>query len=71
MLAHSKPDVLKEIADRHSASDLNIEPRFYALWLESMIEAVRQTDSVMDEQTEQAWRTVMQPGIDYMITRYK
>ena len=71
MIAHSKPDVLKGIADRHNSSQLDIKPQLYALWLDSMVEAVRLTDPQTSERTEQAWRQVMQPGIDYMINRYE
>ena len=70
MIAHHDPTVLDKTAKAHSAGNLNIEPRLYVDWLNSMVEAVRLTDTHCSDEVLQAWRAVMQPGIDYMIQKY-
>ena len=61
---------LKEIAERHSSRDLNIEPYMYEVWLECLIRSVKQCDPMFSEEVEQAWRDVMSHGIEYMISKY-
>lgn len=61
---------LRQIAERHSRRDLNIEPELYTPWLESLIATVRQVDGECSPEVEQAWREVLQHGIDYMIAEY-
>ena len=61
---------LEQIADRHSKTELDITPDLYGFWLESLIEAVSKIDPEYSEDIEQAWRTVMGYGVDYMISKY-
>ena len=61
---------LEYIARRHDRHHLNIEPEFYDLWLEALIDTVRDCDPEFDAEVEQAWRGVMRYGIDYMVAHY-
>lgn len=61
---------LEYIAKRHDRQHLNIEPELYGLWLEALIDTVRECDPEFDSEVERAWRTVMRYGIDYMIAHY-
>lgn len=61
---------LSEIADKHGKSNLNIKPHLYPLWLDSLIAAAHSIDPHFNIETEKLWRQVMQPGIQYMISRY-
>lgn len=70
MLAHADPTVLDRVADRHNRKNLNIKPHQYVLWLECMVAAVHQTDPKFSRDVAEAWRVTMQPGIDYLISRY-
>lgn len=70
MMAHKSPQVLDKMAVRHSARHLDIQPHLYALWLDCMVEAVKATDSYFDDGVERAWRKMMQPGIDYIISKH-
>lgn len=70
MFANKKPDTLSSIAISHNKNHLDIDPDLYVVWLDCMIEAVRETDSRFGEHTEKAWRITMKPGIDYMIGKY-
>ncbi len=61
---------LDNIAKRHSKADLDIPAELYDLWLETLLQTVSETDDSFDEQTEAAWREVMQYGIDFMESHY-
>jgi hemoglobin-like flavoprotein len=70
MLAHSNPNLLDQIAEKHDRNNLDIKPHQYALWLECMLAAVHQTDPEFSREVAAAWRSALQPGIDYLISRY-
>ena len=61
---------LERLARRHSRAELDIKPEFYDLWLDRLVQAVREFDPQSDTETETAWRNVLQPGIDFMKSRY-
>jgi hemoglobin-like flavoprotein len=61
---------LERLAKRHSRADLDIKPELYDLWLDRLVRAVRESDPMFDAQTEAAWRRVLQPGIDFMKSKY-
>jgi hemoglobin-like flavoprotein len=61
---------LERIAARHSRGGLDIGPHLYDLWLDCLIQAVRECDPLFGEETEQAWRRVMQVGIEFLKSRY-
>ena len=61
---------LEYIARQHDRHHLNIEPDLYDLWLEALIDTVREFDNEFDEEIENAWRSVMRYGIEYMTSRY-
>lgn len=61
---------LERMAQLHSRKQLNIRPELYDLWLSCMLKAVAEFDRLFDEQTDGAWRRVLQHGIDYIKARY-
>ena len=61
---------LEYIAKRHDRHHLNIEPELYGLWLEALIATVREFDTEFDLSVENAWRSVLGYGIEYMISHY-
>ena len=61
---------LERLAKTHSRAALDIKPELYDLWLEKLVQAVRECDPKLDPDTETAWRRVLQPGIDFMKSRY-
>jgi len=65
-----KHDLLSDIADRHNITNLNIKPHLYPLWLDCLVATAKSIDPLFDGNTEQLWRAVLQPGIDYMISKY-
>lgn len=61
---------LRRIAERHSASRIDINPRLYDDWLDSLIETAQLFDPRFTEEIELAWRVVLAPGIVYMKFKY-
>lgn len=61
---------LRKIAERHSVSQIDIEPGLYDIWLASLIETVQLFDPLFTEEIELAWRVVLAPGIVYMKFKY-
>ncbi len=61
---------LRRIAERHSKSQIDVEPHLYDAWLESLIDAARLFDVRFTEEVELAWRVVLAPGIAYMKFKY-
>jgi hemoglobin-like flavoprotein len=57
-------------AEIHSRHYLNVKPELYALWLDSLCEAIREHDSEYTQELESLWRTAMQKGIDVMVDAY-
>ena len=60
-------DTLVEIAHRHDPQHADIPPELYLLWLECLIDTVREFDPAFDEEVELAWRLVCSQGIAFMI----
>lgn len=58
--------VLERIAARHGAEGLNIPPDMYDLWLECLIDTIREYDPEVTADVELAWRLVVIEGITYM-----
>lgn len=61
---------IQEIAELHNKKNLNIAPELYDLWLESLIDTVREFDSNFDDDVELAWRLSLARGIAYMKFMY-
>ena len=61
---------MKQLAERHSRKDLNIEPRHYDSWVNSLMKAVEQFDPNYTPELEKAWRTCLNKGIALMKAGY-
>ena len=61
---------LERIAKLHSRAGLDIKPELYELWLDRLVEAVKEFDPMFDPETETAWRRMLQPGTEFMKSRY-
>jgi hemoglobin-like flavoprotein len=73
MLASNEPERivhLERLAKLHSRAELDIKPELYDLWLDRMVQAIKEFDPMFDSETETAWRRVLQPGIEFMKSRY-
>lgn len=61
---------LSEIAEQHSARGLDIGAELYDLWLDSLLETVKECDPEHDPEVSKAWEDVMMVGIHYLTVRY-
>lgn len=71
--AEGKPEGevhLKQIAKLHSRHELDIKPALYDLWLECLIQAVKEFDPLFNAEIEKIWRSFMKQGIEFMKSRY-
>ena len=58
------------LAKLHGRAELDITPELYDLWLDRLVQAVREFDPMFDPEIETAWRRVLEPGIEFMKSRY-
>ena len=58
-------DIVK-LAERHSG--LGIKPEMYAMWLDSLCDAVQKHDPEYTPAIGQQWRDAMQKGIDFLLS---
>lgn len=65
-----EPTVLTRIAERHSRRDLNIDPKLYRPFIDSLIHTVSQFDREFTPAVEAAWRATLAPGVEYMKARH-
>ncbi|HLG98128.1 MAG TPA: globin [Bryobacteraceae bacterium] len=53
---------LHRVAARHT----DIGPHLYAVWMDCLIDTVRQFDSMFSAEVETAWRAVFSKGVEFM-----
>lgn len=63
---NSTDDYLEEVAIRHSKLVLNIELDLFDVWLECLIDTVREYDPEFSDDIELSWRLLLATGIAYM-----
>lgn len=61
---------LTRIASIHSRRGRDIRPELHDVWLECLIETVREFDPQFDPQIEAAWRRTLRPGIEFIKSKY-
>lgn len=66
----SVDSVLEKIAEHHSAGGLDIAPPLYDLWMECLIDTVREYDPRFNDEVELAWRLMLSAGITFMKFKY-
>jgi hemoglobin-like flavoprotein len=57
---------LQRIAKLHGREQLDLPARFYDIWLDCILETVKELDQQYDKQTETSWRILMKPGLTYL-----
>ena len=65
-----EPTILSRIAEQHSRRVLGIDPSLYPPFLESLIDTVKRYDPMFTPEVERAWRTTLEVGVAYMLSRY-
>lgn len=61
---------LGEVAERHSARQLDIGAELYDLWLDSLLATVREFDPEFGPAVERSWEDAMAIGIRFLCSRY-
>jgi hemoglobin-like flavoprotein len=61
---------LSEVAERHSARQLDIGAELYDLWLDSLLATVREFDPEFGPAVERSWEDAMAIGIRFLCSRY-
>jgi hemoglobin-like flavoprotein len=61
---------LERIAALHGRKMLNVRPELYDLWLDCLLRTVKEYDSDYSARTRRAWYNMLQPGINFMKSRY-
>ncbi|MCA9041963.1 MAG: hypothetical protein KDA65_16535 [Planctomycetaceae bacterium] len=61
---------IERLAESHDRNHINIEPEHYNLWINSLLETLREHDAQWENELEQHWVDTLRVGIDYMISRY-
>lgn len=61
---------LRDIATRHGKAQLDIGAEYYDLWLDSLLETVRECDPQCDAEITQAWEKVLSIGIGYLLDHF-
>jgi truncated hemoglobin YjbI len=63
---HASNPYIVTLARIHGPRGHDIPPRLYELWLDTLVETVREVDPEATASVELAWRIVMVPGIEFM-----
>jgi hemoglobin-like flavoprotein len=61
---------LERIAIAHGRHGRDISPHLYDLWLDCLLQAVRERDELYSVDVEGAWRFMMGAGITFLKVRY-
>ena len=62
--------LLRRVAERHSRSDLAIDPSLYGPFVDALIMTIQEHDPDFSPEIEAAWRTTVEQGVQYMISKY-
>jgi len=54
------------LAKIHGQNDLDIHPDLYDVWMEALLETVKEHSTNFTPETGLAWRIVLAPGIQFM-----
>ncbi|MFQ5569564.1 MAG: globin domain-containing protein [Rhodothermales bacterium] len=60
---------IERLGEMHG--NLGVQPAFYNLWLDALIDTIAECDNAFDDDVETAWREVMHDIIAMMLTTSK
>lgn len=71
MRARGMPDTkIRALGESHSRSKMNINPSFYGLWLDALMETLYRHDPEFSPEMEKIWRRTLSPSIDLIKSMY-
>lgn len=62
--------VIERLRTSHNRYNLDIHPSLYAYWIDSLVQAIAESDPACTEGVEQDWREVLQISVDYIKDGY-
>ncbi len=62
--------MMERLSKIHSKADKDIPPHMYDLWLDCLIQTVKEFDTLFSSEIESAWRASMKPGISFLTSRH-
>jgi hemoglobin-like flavoprotein len=73
IMYEGKTQVSKMALDRlghsHGKQGMNMDPKLYQYWIDSLVKAVKECDQQFSPDLEKQWREAMRKGIDYMVSQ--
>ena len=71
LFARGMPDTkLRALGESHSRERLDIHPQLYDLWITALLNTIKVHDGELQQQDLQAWRLVLNKGIDVIKAGY-
>ncbi len=64
------PNLLERIATRHNRNGLNVDPKWYPCFVDTLVTTVKEHDPDFDDAVGAAWRSAVAPGIAFMRASY-
>lgn len=61
---------IRALGESHSRHKLNINPMYYSMWLDALLETIRKHDPHYDTGIEQSWRNALRPAIELIQSMY-
>jgi hemoglobin-like flavoprotein len=61
---------LERLAEVHNRKNRDIKPHLYDLWLDCLLQAVREYDGAYGPEVERSWRQILGTGINHLKERY-
>lgn len=71
LFARGMPDTkLRALGESHSRTGFNIRPELYDIWLDSLLQTIRQHDPELEPADLLAWQETLGKGIDVIKSHY-
>nr|MBF0683551.1 globin [Pseudomonas sp.] len=71
LVARGMPDTkLRALGESHSRTGFNIRPELYDIWLDSLLQTIRQHDPELEPADLVAWQETLGKGIDVIKSHY-
>ena len=61
---------IRALGESHSRSKMNINPMFYGMWLDALIDTLEKHDPDFSQELEQSWRNALRPSIEMIQSMY-
>jgi len=71
MHARGMPDTkIRMLGASHSRTKMNVNPMYYGMWMDALIESLYKHDPEFSRDLESCWRDTLRPSIEKIISMY-